>query len=114
MEIKNFSSSTSISSGSSSKYIIDYLNYKPEDVETWLNGVRWCGDSRSNVGLQEASTANPAIAPPPKTGQETNTSTVSKETLLSTLDTLEKAGVCKKPAGGWVERDFVQEGSIVA
>lgn len=112
LEIKKFSSSNSISDGSSSKYIIDLLEYKPEDVKTWLNGVRWCGDSRSNDGLKELSEKDPSICPPPITGQNTTTKTVSKETLEITLDTLEKAGVCRKPKDGWKVEDFIEETAI--
>ena len=81
--IREFANPETRKNGSAKKWIVQHHQYKPEDVESWLDTVRWVGEQ----------TPNPDKVP--STGQTTTTETVSKETIRQTLQVLEKAGVVK-------------------
>ncbi|PWN50522.1 hypothetical protein IE53DRAFT_362301 [Violaceomyces palustris] len=95
--ITSFANPTSRADGTAAAFIkSEHPDYKPEDVEQWLKTVRWAGEQTPT----EAGAALP-------TGQNTGTTSVSEETLRSTLATLEKAGVVSTPTGGWESEAFV-------
>lgn len=83
--IKEFANPTTRENGEAKKWIVNHHQYKEEDVESWLNTVRWAGEE----------TPNPKELKVPATGQDTCTENVSKETIKQTLQILEKAGVVK-------------------
>ncbi|KAN0062235.1 hypothetical protein ACQY0O_005416 [Thecaphora frezii] len=98
--IRTFANPQSRADGSAAKFIFDQHSYKPEDVDTWLDGVRWAGEQTPNppsVKIQEGQSATPQ--------------NVSQSVVLSTLALLEKAGVVKQPEGGWHTSQFIQQGS---
>jgi hypothetical protein len=74
------------------------LGYEAADVASWFAGVRWAGDVRPNDAEMEKTGT---------TGQRTHTASVSQATLQTTLDTLEQAGVVKRPEAGWEWGRFV-------
>ncbi len=84
------------------KFVVDNFGYKREDVDTWFNAVRYAGDHRPNPATGAAST-----------GQKTDTTTVSKETLQTTLDILGKAGAIEAQSE-WDLPLFAREKSLVA
>lgn len=97
---------TSITSFSSDadaarSFVQSEMGYEPADVASWFERVRWAGDARANPTLPEGE-KHP-------NGQSTHTSSVSKETLESTLDVLQQAGVVSKPEAGWQWSNFVDE-----
>ncbi|SPO21011.1 uncharacterized protein UTRI_00488 [Ustilago trichophora] len=83
--IRSFANPQTRQSGEAKQWIMDHHKYKEQDVESWLETVRWAGEE----------TPNPEGVKVPATGQETNTQTVSKQTIKQTLEVLEKAGVVK-------------------
>ncbi|SPO20093.1 uncharacterized protein UTRI_00488_B [Ustilago trichophora] len=83
--IRSFANPHTRQTGQAKQWIMDHHKYKEEDVESWLKTVRWAGEE----------TPNPEGVKLPTTGQQTNTQTVSKETIKQTLEVLEKAGVVK-------------------
>ena len=85
--IQTFANPETRSQGSAAEFIIQHHNYKPEDVASWLETVRWAGES----------TANPQNIAVPNVGQNTTTLSVSRATITSTLEVLEKAGVVNGP-----------------
>ena len=78
------------------------MSYKKEDVETWWSRVRWVQDQRPD--LEGAKDFH---------GQSTTTQTVSKAVLEQTLNDLQKAGVVKKPEGGWNFSSLVTADNLV-
>lgn len=100
--IKQFANPETRRSGQAKKFLVNHHGYKEEDVESWLETVRWAGEE----------TANPEGLKVPTSGQNTNTKTVSKGVIRETLELLEKAGVVKadKEATLFVDN----EGRLVA
>lgn len=84
-EIISFTSKESLAAGRPQEIIPQEFHYTKEHVDRWLPTVRWVGDARGNT---EEGTANAL-----KIGQDTKTSTVSRQMLISTLKTLQQAGV---------------------
>ncbi|TKY90653.1 hypothetical protein EX895_000651 [Sporisorium graminicola] len=81
--IRAFANPETRQNGQAKQWIVQHHQYKEEDVESWLNTVRWVGEQ----------TPNPEGVKVPATGQDTTTQTVSSETIKETLQVLEKAGV---------------------
>jgi hypothetical protein len=99
--IATFLNKDAVAQQAPQEFVVDRFGYKPEDVETWFNSVRYVGDSRPD----------PADAKH-VTGQNTTTSTVSRNMLEVTLETLEKAGAIARPAEGFDAKDFVRPASL--
>lgn len=83
--IRSFANPSTRSKGDVRDFIVNHHGYKVEDVESWLETVRWAGEE----------TKNPEGLKVPKTGQNTSTQSVSRDTIKETLEVLEKAGVVK-------------------
>ncbi|GAK62244.1 periplasmic binding protein-like II [Moesziomyces antarcticus] len=83
--IHEFANPDTRASGKAKQFIVNHHGYKEEDVESWLNTVRWADEQ----------TPNPEGLEVPATGQNTNTQSVSAGTVKHTLELLEKAGVLK-------------------
>lgn len=83
--IKQFANPETRKSGAAKAFIIHHHGYKEDDVDSWLETVRWAGEE----------TDNPPGLKVPTTGQNTSTHTISRATITQTLDVLEKAGVVK-------------------
>lgn len=83
--IREFANPQSRENGQAKQWIVQHHQYKEDDVESWLNTVRWAGEE----------TPNPDGLKVPSTGQDTTTNTVSGDTITQTLQVLEKAGVVK-------------------
>lgn len=82
--IDDFTSPESFQEGRPADFMQkEFPHYKKEDIDGWLATARWVGDSRPDSEHAHALTD----------GQQTSTATVSRQTLASTLKTLEKAGV---------------------
>ncbi|PWN41528.1 hypothetical protein IE81DRAFT_341972 [Ceraceosorus guamensis] len=107
------------------RFVQSEMGYEASDVRLWYERVRWVGDSRSSLEEQHsvhsssvaASQTHKGNVKTKQTGQDTSTSTVSKETLLSTLQTLLRAGAIPAPssdaddtndAAAWNVKSFVQ------
>ncbi|EST10038.1 hypothetical protein PSEUBRA_000441 [Kalmanozyma brasiliensis GHG001] len=84
-EIRKFANPQTRKDGTAKKWIVDHHQYKEEDVESWLETVRWVGEE----------TENPTGVKVPSSGQNTTTQTISASTIRETLELLEKAGVVK-------------------
>ncbi|SAM69311.1 uncharacterized protein UBRO_00663 [Ustilago bromivora] len=83
--IKQFANPETRKNGEAKKFIVNLHKYKEEDVESWLQTVRWaCEETPNPEGLKF-----------PSAGQNTGTKTVSKNVIKETLELLEKAGVVK-------------------
>ncbi|SNX81745.1 uncharacterized protein MEPE_00450 [Melanopsichium pennsylvanicum] len=82
-EIKLFANPQTRQDGEAKMWIVNHHQYKQEDVESWLNTVRWVGED----------TQDPQTLKLPEHGQKTSTSTVSKGVINQTLKVLEKAGI---------------------
>ncbi|PWN24844.1 hypothetical protein BDZ90DRAFT_234788 [Jaminaea rosea] len=80
--IHDFTSASSFAAGTPRSFIVQELGYQPEDVDAWLDKVRWAGDQRPNHA------SNTVIV-----GQETSTRTVSRQALVETVKVLREAGV---------------------
>lgn len=81
--ITAFTSPESFAADIPRDFIIKELHYQPTDVVDWLDTVRWVGDGRPNSSKQFYV----------NNGQNTTTTTVSRQTLAKTLKTLQQAGV---------------------
>ncbi|PWZ02595.1 hypothetical protein BCV70DRAFT_196836 [Testicularia cyperi] len=81
--IRQFANPENRASGSCKSFILSHHDYDPKDVESWLETVRWAGES----------TPNPSSDVVPKVGQNTVTSTVSTQTIQHTLQILQQAAV---------------------
>lgn len=80
--IDEFTSEKSFAEDRPAQFMLqEFPHYKRQDVDDWLSTARWVRDPRQ--GAAGALTH----------GQETTTATFSRQTLASTLKTLEKAGV---------------------
>ncbi|CAD6897690.1 unnamed protein product [Tilletia controversa] len=113
-----FATPERVANGSAAAYIQDHFSYDKEDVETWLDSVRWAGDTRPNHSGERSqaagSKAGDWVAPAaPTVGQDTSSSTLSKDTLRLVLDMLEKAGVLTAPSDGWNPASFVSAESVL-
>ncbi|KDN48191.1 hypothetical protein K437DRAFT_245687 [Tilletiaria anomala UBC 951] len=104
--IATFLHPDSISQQKPQQFVQQRFEYKPEDVETWFNSVRYVRDPRPD------SKNDTAVALVP-TGQQTCTETVSRETITTTLSILAKAGAIQTPHGGFDLADFAREQSLV-
>ncbi|CAO1638361.1 unnamed protein product [Sympodiomycopsis kandeliae] len=81
--INNFSSASSFEKGLPTEFMLkEFPHYKREDVESWLETARWVGDHRVDV---KKDGDHPTL--------HTSTATVSRQTLATTLKTLQEAGV---------------------
>ncbi|CEH13839.1 ALIPHATIC SULFONATES-BINDING PROTEIN-RELATED [Ceraceosorus bombacis] len=109
------------------RFVQNEMGYEASDVKLWYERVRWVGDSRSSLEEQHSVPSSSVAASQThkedvktktkQTGQDTSTSTVSKETLLSTLQTLLRAGAIPAPscsdadntndAAAWNVKSFV-------
>ncbi|EPQ26077.1 uncharacterized protein PFL1_06285 [Pseudozyma flocculosa PF-1] len=101
-EIRKFANPHTRQSGQAKDWIVQHHDYKPGDVATWLDGVRWAGEETPNPPSSSITE-----------GQNTTPQTVSQQVVSSTLDVLEKAGVVKRPHDGWQMQSFIQGGSAV-
>lgn len=86
--IRQFTNPETRKRGEVRDFIVNHHGYKVEDVESWLETVRWAGEE----------TKNPEGLKVPSMGQETTTDSVSRATIRETLEVLEKAGVVKADA----------------
>ncbi|KAK0559879.1 hypothetical protein OC844_004121 [Tilletia horrida] len=116
--MSSFATPERVADGSASTYIQSEFKYDKEDVETWLDSVRWAGDKRPNPSGKAGQTGDSKpgdwVAPAaPTVGQNTDSATVAKGTLSLVLDTLEKAGVLTQPSGGWDLSSFVAADSVL-
>lgn len=102
--IQAFANPTTRSDGSAASFIETEFGYKPEDVRAWFGNVRWAGEKTANPEGGEGAQSNTP------SGQETDTRTVSIQTLELTLGTLQEAGVVRAPEGGWKLDRFVGQG----
>ncbi|CDU24041.1 uncharacterized protein SPSC_02670 [Sporisorium scitamineum] len=83
--IRAFANPETRQNGQAKQWIVQHHQYEEEDVESWLNTVRWVGEQ----------TPDPDGLKVPAMGQDTTTQTVSSETIKETLKVLEKAGVVR-------------------
>ncbi|KIS71999.1 uncharacterized protein UMAG_00422 [Mycosarcoma maydis] len=81
--IRDFANPETRQNGSALQWIVAHHQYKQQDVQSWLDTVRWAGEQ----------TPNPTSLKLPSTGQNTSTTTISSQTIKDTLHVLENAGV---------------------
>lgn len=100
--IETFIAPDAIAERKPQKFVEERFEYKPEDVQTWFENVRYVGDSR------------PKLASAPPTGQNTTTSTVSREMVQNTLGLLGKTGAISQQAATRDPAEFVRPKSLAA
>lgn len=88
------------------EWVVDRFNYEPKDVHTWFTGVRYVQDPRPNPPAEEGIDI---VA----TGQNTTTSSVSKETVTKTIDILHRAGAVQVKSEGLSLASYVRPKSLV-